>query len=99
MGERVLHVGMIAPGGPVSGGTWVLALVRAPTGKLDAIRAHLRGLGASLVVVSERGAWRLAPDDDPVACDGAFAAPLVRPRRDAIYVIDGANVVRFARDT
>jgi xanthine dehydrogenase YagT iron-sulfur-binding subunit len=103
MGERGLHVGMIAPAGPVTG-TWVLALTRGPhelreIGGIDGIRAHLRGLGASLVVVSERGAWSLAPDDDPVPCDGAFAAALRRPGRDAIYVIDEANVVRFARDT
>ena len=35
----------------------------ARTGELRAIRGHLRGLGAELVVVSTAGAWRFRPDD------------------------------------
>jgi xanthine dehydrogenase YagT iron-sulfur-binding subunit len=34
--------------------------------ELAAIRAQLRGLGAELAVVADRGAWLLGPDDPPV---------------------------------
>jgi len=38
--------------------------------ELPAIRAQLRGLGAELAVIADRGAWLLGPDDPPVALVG-----------------------------
>jgi xanthine dehydrogenase YagT iron-sulfur-binding subunit len=85
---------------------WVLAFIAAglprDPDELDAIRAHLRGLGTALLVVSRTGAWSFSPDDDiegisndPRNGDELRAAFAVGDR-DAVYVIDHARVVRFA---
>jgi len=71
-----------------------------------AIRAHLRGLGAELVVLAPGGVWSVRPDDpieqlaatsDPLTADVAAAAALygVHDGGDAVFVIDGRGVVRF----
>jgi len=83
-----------------------------PPEDLAAVRAELRGLGAVLVVLSSAGLFLFRPDDeierfaraseldaDDVTdvhaafglerCAGALATP-------ALFVVDGANVVRFA---
>src|SRR5882757_852798 len=77
---------------------------------IRALRAQLRGLGAELLVVSPRGAWSVRPDDpieplahtlgagEPLAADVAAAAARygVAPDHDAVFVIDGRGILRFA---
>ena len=82
---------------------WVLAFLRAwPPRDLDAIRAELRGLGAVLVAVSPAGAWAFGPDDDSeriADARGELRACAARwgvGDREAVFVIDGDGVVRFA---
>jgi xanthine dehydrogenase YagT iron-sulfur-binding subunit len=69
------------------------------------IRAQLRGLGAELVVLSAAGVWSVRADDavEQVlagdAIEVATAAAIrygVPPGSDAVFVIDGRGVVRFA---
>ncbi|HEV7554348.1 MAG TPA: 2Fe-2S iron-sulfur cluster-binding protein, partial [Kofleriaceae bacterium] len=68
------------------------------------IRAQLRGLGAELFVLSDFGVWSFRADDDierytdRLAADLVTAAVLygVRDGRDAVFVIDGDGLVRFA---
>jgi xanthine dehydrogenase YagT iron-sulfur-binding subunit len=94
------------------GRPWVLAFaptwspVRAPSTDLAVIRAHLRGIGASLVVLSNEGVWWLRPDDeaelarnaDDLAGDFAklSAAYGVPPDREAVFVIDASGMIRYA---
>jgi xanthine dehydrogenase YagT iron-sulfur-binding subunit len=124
--RAVVTVGSVAPGftlhgraGALSlahlrGQTVVLAFARrwAPEREiaLDAIRAHLRGLGTTLLVLTPDGGWCFRPDDDPellahVGAPGPVA--LARVARAygvdaacasgrAIFLIDEAAVVRFA---
>ena len=56
---------------------------------------RLSALGAELVVLSSAGAWSFL-DDDRVAGDVLTAATLSSTRHcgDAVFVIDGASVVR-----
>jgi xanthine dehydrogenase YagT iron-sulfur-binding subunit len=91
----------------VRGRPWVLAFVhRWDRADLDPMRAELRGLGAILVVVSDTGVWSFHPDDDVeliapadrrLIGDVAAAAYSfdVAPAREAVFVIDADNVVRF----
>src|SRR5512140_3525169 len=83
------------------------SLEAEPPEALRAIRAQLRGLGAELVVLSRSGAWSVRADDpaeplapavDRLAFEVAMAEMLygVRERGDAVFVIDGHGVVRFA---
>ncbi len=82
----------------------VLALVRdGVPADLAAIRAQLRGLGAELVAISATGAWSLRPDDAPQALPaGAELAEVVATRfgvprdRDAVFVVGGEGIIRFA---
>ena len=93
----------------------VLAFVRswkADPGELEGIRAELRGLGATLVVLSEAGAWSFRPDDglDLVArrserlleeMRGAARLYALAPTPDggwvdAVFVIDAERRIRFA---
>jgi xanthine dehydrogenase YagT iron-sulfur-binding subunit len=78
-----------------------------PAATLRAIRAQLRGLGAELVVLSSSGVWRLRPDDpvEQLALPGeSLAAEIAVAARhygvhdggDAVFVIDGGGVMRFA---
>jgi xanthine dehydrogenase YagT iron-sulfur-binding subunit len=91
------------------GRPWVLAFVRrwAPGADARAIRAQLRGLGASLFVISEAGVWSFRPDDDielsvaPSRRLRREVAALARRcgvgrRDDGVLVIDAEGVVRFA---
>jgi xanthine dehydrogenase YagT iron-sulfur-binding subunit len=91
------------------GRTWVLAFLRGtadPLADLPAIRAQLRGLGASLVALSDGGAWSFSPDDDAERIDWddqlageiAIAARAygLGPSGDAVFVVDGRGAVRFA---
>jgi xanthine dehydrogenase YagT iron-sulfur-binding subunit len=90
----------------------VLAFVRewsaaaAPPHELHAMRAELRGLGAELVILSGREIWSFRPDDE-LECHGAGDDALrdiaraaadfeVAPDSDALFVVDGQGVVRFA---
>lgn len=76
------------------------------TASLRAIRGQLRGLGAELVVLSRRGVWAVHADDpveqlaygDDLAVDVAATSIQygVRAGEDALFVIDGSGVVRFA---
>lgn len=79
------------------------SLDRAPAGELTAISARLRELDAELLVLSKQGAWSFTRDREIVFCDRlagdvATAAMLygVRPDAEAVFVIDGRNVIRFA---
>lgn len=76
-------------------------------GELAAIRAQLRGLGAVMVVLADAGIWSFRPDDDvelfsardsSVEKELRSAARLykVTGNEDAVFVIDGSGIVRFA---
>jgi xanthine dehydrogenase YagT iron-sulfur-binding subunit len=90
------------------GRPWVLAFVRRwDHAELPAIRAELRGLGAVLLVLSDDGAWWCHPDDalaQIAAPDPRFAPEVAAISRDygvgmtddAVFVLDGDGVVRFA---
>jgi len=92
------------------GRPWVLAFARrwSPGADDGAIRAQLRGLGAILFIISDAGVWSFRPDDDIELSVG----PSLRLRReleelgarcgvaagdDAVFVVDGDGVVRFAQ--
>jgi xanthine dehydrogenase YagT iron-sulfur-binding subunit len=72
--------------------------------ELASIRAHLRGLGAALGVVTLHGIWLCSPDD---ALE--LAAPLTGEQHasicrhygsdDAVLVIDGAGIVRYRAES
>ncbi len=71
--------------------------------ELAAIRAELRGLGAVLVILSDAGVWSFHPDDDLERFDTGTALPdalaeqlAVDRARDAVFVIDSVNRVRFS---
>jgi len=84
----------------------VLAFVRAwsidhaDRAELRAIRAELRGLGASLTIVSDGGTWSFRPDDDAERTTAAvYPDHLEVPRdRDALFVLDADDHVRFSYD-
>src|SRR4051794_33976427 len=92
-------------GRATSGAPRVLAFVTrgfeapGPT-TLRQLRAQLRGLGAELVVLSPAGAWSMRADDPPeqlapLAGDvAATARQYGVDRGEAVFVIDGAGVVR-----
>jgi xanthine dehydrogenase YagT iron-sulfur-binding subunit len=72
---------------------------------LRTIRSQLRGLGAELVVLSPRGVWSVRADDEieqvlaDDAIDVSTAAAIrygVATGGDAVFVIDGRGIVRFA---
>jgi len=107
---RAVAVGAAAPGelrGVLpSGQPRILAFLRDwsieledPT-TLRAIRAQLRGLGAELIILSDSGVWSFRADDEPERMDRLVAEAALlqgmRHRGDAVYVIDGGGVVRFA---
>jgi xanthine dehydrogenase YagT iron-sulfur-binding subunit len=93
------------------GRPWVLAYVpmwSPPVGdELETLRAHLRGLGSALLVLSREGISWFRPDDDleVVTYDridddlarftSAYGVAL---DRDAVVVIDGGGIVRYASD-
>ena len=88
------------------GRTRVLAFVRGWTPEaedpatLRQIRAHLRGLGAELIIHSSSGVWTFGADDALERSDRAVAEAVLlhglRQRGDAVYVVDGGGFVRFA---
>ena len=94
----------------MSGRPWVLAFVaswdplRTPERELSSIRAHLRGLGAQLVILSRAGTWSFRPDDDverfSIGETEEIAAAAKRydvaPGDDAVFVHDGKGKVRFS---
>lgn len=70
---------------------------------LAAVRDRLAALGSELVILCEAGVWSFhdgaLDHDDQMVADGAMAAILLGARqedaaRDAVFVIDGASVVR-----
>jgi xanthine dehydrogenase YagT iron-sulfur-binding subunit len=69
----------------------------ADPGELQKIRAHLRGLAAELIFVSDRGTWLCRPDDPLVELE-----PLSRSKfrvdddEDGVFVIEPSGAVRFA---
>jgi xanthine dehydrogenase YagT iron-sulfur-binding subunit len=75
--------------------------------ELAAIRAQLRGLGATLAILSRSGAWSFAPDDDlerfvatgeTIDREVAAAAEChdVGADQDAVVILDGDGRVCFA---
>lgn len=65
--------------------------------QMDPIRAHLRGRGASLVVISNDGMWTFRADDPIEAC--AIVDPIaVDLDRTSVYVLDARGIVRFAHE-
>jgi hypothetical protein len=79
---------------------WSLESLDAAT--VQALRERIRSLGAELLVVTEHGNWSFCPEDDVceyrdrIAGDLATASTLFAARSgtDAVFVIDGARVVR-----
>ncbi|HEU0033633.1 MAG TPA: hypothetical protein VFQ53_23560 [Kofleriaceae bacterium] len=69
---------------------------------LATLRASLAELDAELVVLTEHGVWSVRPHDetvhfsDKLAGDVATAAMLYGVSGDAVFVVDGRGVVRFA---
>lgn len=94
----------------MNGRPWVLAFVAgwdptsAPSREVSTIRAHLRGLGAQLVILSKAGSWSFRPDDDVERFTAgeheAIAAAATRYEVedgcDAVFVHDGKGKVRFS---
>jgi len=86
--------------------TKVVAFVRRWTPELEdaetirAIRSHLRGLGAELIILSDTGVWSFGPDDELERSDRAIAEAVLlhglRVRGDAVIVVDGEGVVKHA---
>jgi len=72
---------------------------RATAIEVRALRSHLRGLGAELVIVGAHQAWRLRPDDDLFALGALAARELHRDHgtkgEDAVLVLDPAGDVVF----
>jgi xanthine dehydrogenase YagT iron-sulfur-binding subunit len=72
---------------------------RAIEGEIRALRSHLRGLGAELVIVGAHQAWRLRPDDELFALGEVAARELQRDHGtkgvDAVVVLDHARTVVF----
>jgi xanthine dehydrogenase YagT iron-sulfur-binding subunit len=75
---------------------------------LDPLRAELRGLGASVLIVADDGIWRFRPDDEIELCaarETIDASSLHELRLRyvvptdvlSIFLIDGKGVLRFAR--
>jgi xanthine dehydrogenase YagT iron-sulfur-binding subunit len=66
--------------------------------ELDAIRAHLRGLGTELVIAADAGAWWLGPDDELRPAGPAEVGRFGGRAHDgdAVLVLDGAGAVRFS---
>jgi xanthine dehydrogenase YagT iron-sulfur-binding subunit len=64
-----------------------------------ALRGHLRGLGAELVIVGAHQAWRVRPDDDPWLLGEVAARELHRDHgvkgEDAVLVLDHEHHVIF----
>ena len=64
-----------------------------------AIRSHLRGLGADLVIVGAHQAWRIRPDDEVFMFDETAARQLHRDHgvkgEDAVIVLDDEHRVVF----
>jgi xanthine dehydrogenase YagT iron-sulfur-binding subunit len=81
------------------------AFAREAPEAIAGLRAQLRGLGAELVVLSPAGVWTLRADDPVerlVAADAAEVAAEAAARygvadgHDAVFVVDGKGVLRFA---
>ena len=72
---------------------------RASETETRALRGHLRGLGAELVIVGAKQAWRLRPDDEVFALGELAARELQRDHGtkgvDAVVVLDHAGTVVF----
>jgi xanthine dehydrogenase YagT iron-sulfur-binding subunit len=72
---------------------------RATEIETRALRSHLRGLGAELVIVGAHQAWRLRPDDEVFALGELTARELQRDHgtrgEDAVVVLDDAGTVVF----
>ncbi len=64
-----------------------------------ALRSHLRGLGAELVIVGQHQAWRLRPDDEIAALGELAARELSKTYgvkgEDAVVVLDHDHKILF----
>ena len=67
--------------------------------ELPAIRAQLRGLGAELAVVADRGAWLLGPDDPPVPLTGEPHGERSFEVRDGQMLVDALAAASDAMRT
>jgi xanthine dehydrogenase YagT iron-sulfur-binding subunit len=67
--------------------------------ELAAIRAQLRGLGAELAVVADRGAWLLGPDDAPVPLSGEPEGERTFEVRDGQMLVDALAAASDAMRT
>jgi xanthine dehydrogenase YagT iron-sulfur-binding subunit len=84
---------------------WTVETERAQD--LDAIRAGLRGLGTTLLIVARDGVWSFRPDDAPerlAAGPVVFDEPLERITKGSttgercVFVFGSGAALRFARD-
>src|SRR5689334_5734041 len=107
VGCHAPEVGVVGIARTTHGEPRVIAFVRdgfedADPDALARIRAELRGLGAELIALSPRGVWWLGPDDAVARVDDAAVAGVAAAAQrfevdgDAVFVVDGRGVVRFA---
>lgn len=72
---------------------------RATPEELRAIRGHLRGLGAELVIAAAHQAWRVRPDDDVVTLGELAARELHRDHgvkgEDGVLLLDHDQRILF----
>jgi len=89
----------------VQDGSFSAEPAEVPGPSIDRLRAQLRGLGAELVVLSPAGVWSVRADDavERVLAVEARDVSAAAARRygvaddtDAVFVIDGRGLVRFA---
>lgn len=82
--------------------TWTFDALDATAAKL--LRARVRALDVELIVVCRSGAWAFGPGDDDfgeyrdrIPGDPAIDATLVAAPCNAMFVIDGEDVIRVGR--
>ncbi len=105
MSTYSLHVGTSTSRARVLAFTRSWSLDREQPITLAAIRDRLRSLGAELIVLCDTGVWSFHGDEvehtDRLVGDVVTAAMLygARDRDEAVFVCDGATVIRVAQAT
>ena len=86
---------------PLAGETTVLAFCARLPAPSEALRAELRGLGATLLLLTPEGGVRLRPDDPPERLRPAprlwEACSVALPPRLTLVLLDAAGTVRLRR--